>query len=43
MFEKIKNFVLKGLWTKTMVENVFKKDAITEAEYNELIALFKEA
>ena len=42
MFEKIKNFVLKGLWTKTMIENVYKKEAITEEQYAELISLIKE-
>ena len=42
MFEKIKNFVLKGLWTKKMIENVYNKGAITEEEYNELISLCKE-
>lgn len=41
MFNKIKHFVELGLWTKTMVENVYKKDAITEDEYNQLMAMFK--
>lgn len=41
MFEKVKKFVKLGLWTKAMVENVYKKGAITKTEYNEILKLFK--
>ena len=40
MFEKIKRFVELGLWTETMVDNVYKKGAITEEEYKALKEMF---
>lgn len=39
MFEKIKNFYIKGLWTKEMVHNAVIKGFITEAEYEEIVGV----
>lgn len=33
MFEKIKKFYRKGLYTKTQVKNFVKKEVITAEEY----------
>lgn len=39
MFEKIKKFVELGLWNKTMLDNVYKKGAITKEEYSTLVEI----
>lgn len=36
MFERIKNWYDKGLWTKAMVRNAVAKGVITEAQYEEI-------
>ena len=37
MFEKIKYYYEKGLWSKERVINMLKKGIITEEEYNEIV------
>lgn len=37
MFEKIKYFYQKGLWTKEMVHNAVVKGIITEEQYIEIV------
>lgn len=35
--EKVKKWYLSGFWTIKMVDNAFKKERLTEDEYNEII------
>lgn len=37
MYEKIKNWYIKGLWTAEMVLNAVKKGIITSEQYNEIM------
>lgn len=37
MYEKIKHFYDKGLWTEDMVHQAVEKGLITEEEYQEII------
>ena len=39
MFEKIKMFYEKGLWTKEMVQEAVTKGLITEEEYIEIVGV----
>ena len=39
MFEKIKTFYRKGLWTKEMVQTALRKGLITETEYEEIVGV----
>ena len=39
MFEKIKMFYDKGLWTKEQVHQAVEKDLITEEEYIEIVGV----
>lgn len=37
MYERIKKYYDKGLWTKEMVHNAVDKHLITEEEYKEIV------
>ena len=43
MFEKIKFFYEKGLWTKEQVNQAVEKGLITQEEYVEITGFKKEA
>lgn len=38
MFEKIRSFYRKGLWTASMVHDAVVKGLITQEEYEEILA-----
>lgn len=39
MFERIKHFYEKGLWTKEMVHQAVDKGIITEEQYIEIVGV----
>lgn len=42
MFERIKKYYEKGLWTKEMVYQAVKKGLITEEQYIEIVGVENE-
>lgn len=36
MFEKIKNWYEKGLWTVAMLQNAVRKGVLTQEQYDEI-------